>query len=73
MSTKQEKLLARANGTDAERYAERVNELVRERYSLSEELSLLRRRESAPEAFAAYSAYVEGCKREAAAAWRGKI
>lgn len=70
MSIKQKKMLAAANGTDVQRYAERVNELVRERYSLSEELSLLRRRDTAPEAFEAYSAYVEGCKLAAADEWR---
>jgi hypothetical protein len=72
MAKKQELLLSRANGTDAARYAEQVNRLVRERYSLSEELSLLRRRDSAPEAFAEYSAYVEGCKLEAAEKRRAK-
>ena len=72
MATKQEALLSRANGTENARYAGEVNRLVRERYTLSEELSLLRRRDTAPAAFAEYSAYVEGCKIEAAEKWRGK-
>ena len=48
-------------------YGDRVNTLVRERYSLSEELSLLRRRDESPEAFAIYTAFVEDCKRRAKA------
>ena len=48
-------------------YGDRVNALIRERYSLSEELSLLRRRDEAPEAFAAYTAFAEECKRRAKA------
>ena len=57
--------LAEANGTKEARYAHRVNSLIRRRYTLSEELSLLRRRDEAPEAFAAYSAYAESCKERA--------
>ncbi len=57
--------LSAANGTAAQRYGERVNALVRERYTLSEELSLLRRRDTAPEAFAEYSAFAEECKARA--------
>lgn len=48
---------------------DRVNELVRRRYSLSEELSILRRRDEAPDAFRTYYEYVEQCKLEARAAW----
>ncbi|MBQ2718546.1 MAG: hypothetical protein IJF73_00590 [Clostridia bacterium] len=59
--------LAKANGTAAARYGERVNALLRERYTLSEELSLLRRRDTAPEAFAAYTAFAEECKQRAKA------
>ncbi len=55
-------LLMQKCGKESALYGDRVNALVRERYSLSEELSLLRRRDDAPEAFAAYTAYVEACK-----------
>ena len=41
---------------------------MRERYPLSRELSILRRRDTAPEEFAAYNAYAEECKRRARAA-----
>ncbi len=57
--------LAEANGTKEARYAKRVNRLIRRRYTLSDELALLRRREEAPEAFAAYTAYAEECKARA--------
>lgn len=63
--------LSAANGTAERRYGERVNALVRERYSLSEELSLLRRRDEAPKAFAAYSAFAEECKARARAEEEG--
>lgn len=62
------KRLAALLGIEEEVYRETVNRLVRERYSLSDELALLRRRDSAPEAFAAYDAFVEDCKARAALA-----
>ncbi len=58
--------LREANKTQKARYGERVNALLRERYTLSEELALLRRREEAPDAFAEYTAYAEDCKARAA-------
>lgn len=56
-------LLMQKNGATEAFYADRVVALLRTRYSLSEELSLLRRRDECPEAFAAYSAFAEECKR----------
>lgn len=50
-----------------EQYSERVNALIRERYSDSEELSILRQRDTKPERFAEYNAYCEECKRRAKA------
>lgn len=64
-------LLAQKNGVTEAFYADRVNALLRARYSLSEELSLLRRRDECPEAFAVYSAYAEECKRLARAELTG--
>lgn len=52
--------------TDAE-YSERVNALIRERYSDSEELSILRQRDEKPTQFAEYYAYCEECKKRAKA------
>ena len=43
-------------------YARIVDALVRDRYTLSDELALLRQRESKREEFAEYNAYVERCK-----------
>lgn len=45
-------------------YNEEVNNMVRQKYSLSEELAILRQRDSKPEEFAAYNEYAEYCKAE---------
>ena len=70
--TKTQLLLARKNNTENEEYGALVNRLLRKRYSLSEELSILRRRDEAPELFSAYHEYAEECKREAKAAIFGE-
>ena len=59
------KKLATLLGIEEEVYESEVNRLVRERYPLSRELSILRRRDTAPEEFAAYNAYAEECKQRA--------
>ena len=64
-----EKRLIEKNGIKKALYGERVNSLIRKRYTLSEELAILRRRDSAPEEFAAYHAYAEECKAHAGAEW----
>lgn len=43
-------------------YNEEVNSMIRQRYSLSEELAILRQRDVKPEEFAAYNEYAEKCK-----------
>ena len=43
-------------------YEDEVNNLVREKYSLSEELSLLRQKESKADEYQVYYDYVESCK-----------
>lgn len=48
-------------GTD---YNEDVNSMIRQRYSLSEELAILRQRDSKPDEFEAYNEYAEYCKVE---------
>lgn len=58
-------LLARKNDTLEKEYGALVNRLLRERYSLSEELSILRKRDEEPEEFAAYNAFAEECKKKA--------
>ena len=46
-------------------YGETVNELIRRKYTLSEELAILRQRGTKAEEFEAYNAYAESCKEEA--------
>jgi hypothetical protein len=43
-------------------YEERVVQLIREKYSMDDELAILRQRDSKPEEFAEYNAYCEKCK-----------
>lgn len=50
---------------ERERYESAVDALIRERYSLSAELSILRQRDSKPEEFAEYNDYAEECKKKA--------
>lgn len=49
----------------AEKYGNRVTELIREKYSLSQELSILRQRDTKSAEFDEYNAYVESCKEQA--------
>lgn len=46
-------------------YEEKVSELIRERYSLNEELAILRQRDVKQEKYAEYNAYAEECKERA--------
>lgn len=46
-------------------YEERVQTLIRERYTVADELALLRQRDTKPEEFAAYFEYAEQCKAKA--------
>jgi hypothetical protein len=45
-------------------YEQRVVSRIRERYSVDDELAILRQRDSKPEEFAEYNAYVEKVKAE---------
>ena len=62
-----EKRLIQLNGIQAEEYASLVELRVRKRYSVSAELAILRQRDTKPEEFAEYNAFVEACKAEAKA------
>lgn len=42
--------------------ADKINSLIRRRYSVSAELAVMRQRDTKPEEFEAYFAYVEACK-----------
>ena len=44
-------------------YEERVSELIRERYSLDNELAIQRQRDTKPEEFQEYFDFCENCKR----------
>jgi hypothetical protein len=46
-------------------YEERVEQLIRERYSLNQELAIQRQRDTKPSEFEEYFAYCEECKTKA--------
>lgn len=46
-------------------YEERVVQAIRLRYSVDDELAILRQRDTKPEEFEVYNAYCEACKAEA--------
>lgn len=50
-----------------EKYESEVNALIREKYTLSQELATLRQRDTKPEEYAEYNAYCEACKAQAKA------
>lgn len=60
-----EKKLAEKNGLKEELYHQRTVKLIREKYTVNEELSILRQRDTKPEEFSEYSTYVENCKAKA--------
>lgn len=43
-------------------YKNLIVKKIRQRYSVNEELAILRQRDEKPDEFAAYNAYVEECK-----------
>ena len=46
-------------------YEQRVQQSIRERYSVADELAILRQRDTKPDEFAAYFEYAEQCKAQA--------
>ena len=60
-----EKRLSKLNGTEKTDYAALVDAEIRKKYSISAELAILRQRDTKPEEFAEYDAYVEKCKADA--------
>lgn len=60
-----EKKLAEKNGTMDAFYSAEIVKRVREKYSVNDELAILRQRDEKPEEFAEYNAFVEQCKEEA--------
>ena len=51
-------------------YENAVNAAIREKYTLSQELAILRQRDTKPEEYNAYNAYCEMCKIEAKAKYQ---
>lgn len=43
-------------------YGDRVERLIREKYTMSDEIAILRQRDTKPEEFDEYNAYAERCK-----------
>ena len=54
--------LAKVNGLEEEIAAQEIDHLIRKKYTLSHELSILRQKEVKPEEFAEYNTYAEECK-----------
>lgn len=50
-----------------EAYEQKADSLIREKYTISQELSILRQRDEKPEEYAEYYAYCEQCKTTARA------
>ncbi len=57
-----EKKLLKANGLQDTAREYEINERIRQKYSLSNELAILRQRDTKPEEFAEYNAFVEQIK-----------
>lgn len=53
------------NIRNEEDYGNQVNDLIRRRYSLSEELAILRQKDEKPDEYRAYFAFCEECKSNA--------
>lgn len=51
-------------------YENAVNAAIREKYTLSQELAILRQRDTKPEEYAAYNEYCETCKAQAKAKYK---
>lgn len=68
---KKEIQLASRNGTLDLLYEQEVNSLIRSKYSISNELAILRQKDAKPAEFAAYNEYVEQCKKDVKAVLYG--
>ena len=53
------------NSVPVPTYEQRVQQSIRERYSVDDELAILRQRDTQPDEFAAYYEYAEQCKAQA--------
>lgn len=62
MYNKSELMLAKLNGTIDKIYKELVNKLVASRYSIEDEVAIMRQEKTKPEEYQAWYEYVEECK-----------
>ena len=64
VSIKDSKELSKLNGIAEARFSEYLTQRIREKYTINDELAILRQRDTKPDEFAEYNAYVERCKAE---------
>jgi hypothetical protein len=62
MYTKEQLILAKMNGTLDKIYKELVNSLVAARYSIEDEVAIMRQEKIKPEEYQAWFDYTEECK-----------
>lgn len=72
MTQKEKEIIEKYGLTEADfepekSYSHRVEALIRERYTVSDELAILRQRDSKPAEYSEYFAFCEDCKRRAKA------
>ena len=65
--TEKMKKLAKLNDVTDKVYGQEVNKRIRKRYTVTDEIAILRQRDEKPDEFAEYNAFVEECKQEAKA------
>ena len=63
--TRKEIKLAILNGKEQLVYEELIIKLIREKYSINQELAILRQRDYKPDEYEIYNNFVEGCKEQA--------
>lgn len=69
--TKKEMKLAILNGKEQLVYEELIIKLIREKYTINQELAILRQRDSKLNEYEIYNNFVEGCKAQAKAIIEG--
>lgn len=67
MLSKKQIKLAILNGKENEVKEQLIIDLIREKYTINQELAILRQRDSKPNAYEIYNNFVEGCKAQAKA------
>ena len=60
--TEKMKKLAKLNDVTDKVYGQEVNKRIRKRYTVTDEIAILRQRDEKPDEFAEYNAFVEECK-----------